>query len=132
MNWTQIEGKWEQLKGGVKSTWGKLTDDDIKVIGGKFDSLVGKVVECYGLGRPRLIFLDLMMPLMDAWAFRAEQLKDRELASIPVAILSAADRLEQPAGGLGAVAYLSKPPDVGAVIRMIEKYRAERPGANAT
>jgi uncharacterized protein YjbJ (UPF0337 family) len=29
MNWTQIEGKWDQLKGGLSQQWGKLTDDDI-------------------------------------------------------------------------------------------------------
>jgi uncharacterized protein YjbJ (UPF0337 family) len=49
MNWTQIEGRWEQLKGEVKSKWAKLTDDDFKIAGGKFDALVGKVVERYGL-----------------------------------------------------------------------------------
>lgn len=27
MNWTQLEGKWDQLKGNVKSKWAKLTDD---------------------------------------------------------------------------------------------------------
>lgn len=48
MNWTQIEGKWEQLRGDVKARWAKLTDDDVKLIGGKFDVLVGKVMERYG------------------------------------------------------------------------------------
>ena len=48
MNWTAIEGKWDQLRGDVKGQWGKLTDEDLKVIGGKFDGLVGKIVERYG------------------------------------------------------------------------------------
>jgi uncharacterized protein YjbJ (UPF0337 family) len=51
MNWTQVEGKWAQLKGEAKSKWGKLTDDDLKAIGGKFDRLVGKVIERYGVGK---------------------------------------------------------------------------------
>ena len=38
---------------------------------------------------PRLILLDLMMPVMDGWQFRKEQLADPVLASIPVAVLSA-------------------------------------------
>ena len=38
---------------------------------------------------PRLILLDLMMPVMDGWQFRKEQLKNPLFASIPVAILSA-------------------------------------------
>ncbi len=51
MNWSQIEGKWEQLKGDVKGKWGKLTDDDLKFVGGKFDFLVGKLVERYGVAK---------------------------------------------------------------------------------
>ena len=35
MNWDRIEGNWKQLKGKVKEQWGKLTDDDIDVIGGQ-------------------------------------------------------------------------------------------------
>jgi CheY-like chemotaxis protein len=39
--------------------------------------------------RPRVILLDLMMPVMDGWAFRREQLRDPQLAHIPVIVLSA-------------------------------------------
>jgi CheY-like chemotaxis protein len=39
--------------------------------------------------RPSLILLDLMMPVMDGWQFREEQLKNPAFASIPVAVLSA-------------------------------------------
>jgi uncharacterized protein YjbJ (UPF0337 family) len=49
MNWTQIEGKWEQLKGDAKSRWARLTDDDLRFVGGRFENLVGKVVERYGV-----------------------------------------------------------------------------------
>jgi|GEM_PF-505079 len=49
MNWNQIEGQWLQMVGHVKTQWGKLTDDDIKVVAGKRDQLVGKVQERYGL-----------------------------------------------------------------------------------
>ena len=51
MNSDQIEGKWKQLKGTVKEKWGKLTDDDFTVIGGKKDVLVGKIQERYGITR---------------------------------------------------------------------------------
>ena len=43
MNWDRIEGNWKQLKGQVKEKWGKLTDDDFDVIGGKRDQLVGRI-----------------------------------------------------------------------------------------
>jgi uncharacterized protein YjbJ (UPF0337 family) len=49
MNWQQIEGKWDQLKGDVRAKWGKLTDDDMHTLGGKKDNLVGKLVERYGI-----------------------------------------------------------------------------------
>ena len=49
MNWSQIEGRWDQLAGQVKSQWGKLTDDDLKNIAGKRQQLVGKLQERYGV-----------------------------------------------------------------------------------
>ena len=49
MNWDQIEGKWKQLKGAVKQKWGKLTDDDLDIIAGKKDQLIGKLQEKYGI-----------------------------------------------------------------------------------
>lgn len=49
MNWDQVEGKWNQLKGRVREQWGKLTDDDLDVIAGKRDQFLGKLQERYGL-----------------------------------------------------------------------------------
>jgi uncharacterized protein YjbJ (UPF0337 family) len=49
MNWNQIEGKWAQFKGSARQQWGKLTDDDLDVIAGKRDKLIGKVQEKYGV-----------------------------------------------------------------------------------
>ena len=49
MNWDQIEGKWTQLKGSAREKWGKLTDDDLDVIAGKRDQLIGKIQERYGI-----------------------------------------------------------------------------------
>ena len=49
MNWDQVEGKWKQIKGTVKTRWGKLTDDDLDVISGKKDQLVGRIQERYGI-----------------------------------------------------------------------------------
>jgi len=51
MNWDQIEGKWKQSAGVVKEKWGKLTDDDLTVIAGKKDQLVGKIQERYGIAK---------------------------------------------------------------------------------
>lgn len=48
MNAEQIKGNWKQLKGKVKEQWGKLTDDDLTVINGREEQLVGKLQERYG------------------------------------------------------------------------------------
>src|SRR5262249_53089080 len=34
MNWEQVEGNWHQFKGQIRSKWGKITDDDMKVLSG--------------------------------------------------------------------------------------------------
>ena len=51
MNWDIIEGKWKQAAGVAKTKWGKLTDDDLKAVGGKRDQLIGKLQERYGLAK---------------------------------------------------------------------------------
>jgi len=49
MNWDQVQGKWKQVKGAVKQLWGKLTNDDLDIIDGQKDKLVGKLQERYGV-----------------------------------------------------------------------------------
>jgi len=51
MNTDKIEGKWKQMKGSIKTRWGKLTDDDLTVIEGQKDQLVGRIQERYGIAR---------------------------------------------------------------------------------
>ena len=51
MNWDQVSGNWKQFKGMVKEKWGKLTDDDLDVISGKRDQLIGKLQEKYGIAK---------------------------------------------------------------------------------
>jgi uncharacterized protein YjbJ (UPF0337 family) len=49
MNWDQVEGKWKQYSGKAKEKWGKLTDDDLEVVRGRRDQLIGKIQERYGI-----------------------------------------------------------------------------------
>jgi uncharacterized protein YjbJ (UPF0337 family) len=51
MNWDQIEGKWTQMKGGIKKQWGKLTDDDLEYMAGSKDQFVGRLQERYGIAK---------------------------------------------------------------------------------
>lgn len=48
MNWDLIQGKWKELKGKAKEKWGELTDDDLEVIKGNKDQLVGLIQNRYG------------------------------------------------------------------------------------
>jgi uncharacterized protein YjbJ (UPF0337 family) len=51
MNWDELEGKWKQYRGQLREKWGKLTDDDLHVIAGKREQLIGRLQERYGLAK---------------------------------------------------------------------------------
>lgn len=51
MNGDTIKGNWTQFKGKVKEQWGKLTDDDLDVINGQREQLVGRLQEREGIER---------------------------------------------------------------------------------
>jgi CheY-like chemotaxis protein len=67
-----------------------------------------------------VILLDLMMPVMDGWQFRREQVRRSALAKIPVIVVSAAgkERLEQ----IDANAILSKPLDLDELLARVTEY----------
>jgi CheY-like chemotaxis protein len=72
---------------------------------------------------PKLILLDLMMPVMDGWLFRAEQQKrDRSIADIPVVVLSADGNVRQQAVNLKANGHLRKPVGIDALLETVERY----------
>jgi len=51
MNWDAIQGKWKEMKGKAREKWGELTDDDLAVVEGNKDQLVGLIQERYGKAR---------------------------------------------------------------------------------
>jgi len=51
MNWDIAKGNWKEFKGKVKQHWGELTDDDLSLIEGKRDQLVGMVQRRYGIAK---------------------------------------------------------------------------------
>jgi len=48
MNWDQIEGSWNEHKGKLMSSWGKLTRDDVESIQGQRTTLLGLLQSRYG------------------------------------------------------------------------------------
>ena len=73
---------------------------------------------------PDLIVLDLRMPVMDGWEFRAIQKQDPTLGLIPVVAISA-DASAQ-AVAISADAYLRKPLDPSELLRTIERILFDR------
>lgn len=49
MNREQFKGQWTTLKGKVKQKWGKLTDNDLLQIDGKYEEFIGKLQKLYGI-----------------------------------------------------------------------------------
>jgi CheY-like chemotaxis protein len=68
---------------------------------------------------PALILLDLMMPVMDGWQFRIEQLRDPSLARIPVVVMSASDD-----GGVPAEGHVGKPFDIEVLLDTVSRFTA--------
>jgi CheY-like chemotaxis protein len=71
---------------------------------------------------PRLILLDLMMPVMDGWEVMRALVANAALAHVPVIVLSGAGDLMQEVQLLGAVACIGKPFKVGVLLDAIERY----------
>ena len=46
-----MEGNWSILKGQIKENWGRLTDNDITVIDGKREQLLGALQKRYGYNK---------------------------------------------------------------------------------
>ena len=117
----------------VKSCTVFVVEDDLDTrdMLGRFLELEGFHVELAANGKqalerlsagvhPCVILLDLMMPVMDGWQFRREQVRHRGLAEIPVIVVSAAgkDRLAE----IDANAYLSKPVDLEQLLERVSQY----------
>lgn len=71
---------------------------------------------------PCIILLDLMMPVMDGWAFCEEREKDPALAAIPVVTVSAVPRQDPRNSGVRAVAHLRKPLDIPTLLAAVERH----------
>jgi CheY-like chemotaxis protein len=70
---------------------------------------------------PNLILLDLMMPVMDGYAFRKEQLKSKEWSHIPVVVLSARGELQPSFIEGDSLSWLNKPIELDVFLGQISK-----------
>lgn len=49
MDWATIKANWTQLRGRVRMQWGRLSDDQLGVIEGRRELLLGQLQEAYGI-----------------------------------------------------------------------------------
>jgi signal transduction histidine kinase len=83
-----------------------------------------RALDCLLAGEaPDIIVLDLRMPIMDGWQFRAAQKADPALAGIPVLAMSADGSAK--AEAIDAAAYLRKPLSTGALLAAIRRILGE-------
>jgi two-component system chemotaxis response regulator CheY len=68
--------------------------------------------------QPRLVLFDLIMPVMNGWEFLDEVAKDPSLRQIPIVVLTAAEHVQV----TGAMEVLSKPMDLMALLRVVQRY----------
>jgi CheY-like chemotaxis protein len=80
----------------------------------------------YGGLRPCLIILDMMMPVMNGFAFRQSQLEDPELAKIPLIAYSTVTDPNETAQNLRADAYLYKPSDMSEITAIVQRFCQKR------
>jgi uncharacterized protein YjbJ (UPF0337 family) len=51
MNWDRIEGQWKQRRGKAMHHWGKVMNDELAAIAGRYEDLVGRLQERYGIAK---------------------------------------------------------------------------------
>ena len=73
---------------------------------------------------PRLIFLDLMLPVMDGFEILDKLKSDDDTKGVPVVIISARRKIGEidRAFAAGSVGYISKPFDSGEIIKKIKQH----------
>jgi len=97
-----------------------LEDEGYRVVAAENGKRGLELVEA-GL-RPNAIILDLMMPVMDGWDFRAEQLKDPAIRETPVIVLTATGFSRRTIREqFGGVEYLAKPPSTDHLLDTLRR-----------
>jgi CheY-like chemotaxis protein len=81
--------------------------------------------------KPDLILLDLRMPGMDGAAFCDARKQNKELAAIPLVVLSAAADVGEQASALGAAGYLRKPVDTVVLLTTLRQHFRPKPEAES-
>jgi CheY-like chemotaxis protein len=99
-----------------------LEDEGVTVRAAENGRVALATLRARGAQPPCVILLDLMMPVMDGWAFRAEQLRDPTLARIPVILLTADGNAVEKAALLTGAGALRKPVDLSTLLAALAPF----------
>ena len=69
--------------------------------------------------RPRLILLDMHMPVMDGWRFK--QALTQRLVDVPIVVMTAAVNAASYADDIEASGFLGKPFDIDELLEVVEQ-----------
>jgi two-component system chemotaxis response regulator CheY len=75
-----------------------------------------------GLPEPCVIIMDLMMPVMDGLTFRDQQLRNPDLARIPLIIVSAFREAAAVVQDMDCAGLVAKPLDLDELLRVVREY----------
>lgn len=106
-------------------------DDDILFIVGMLLQTVGFAVRTAQNGvqalqaieesMPRLVLLDLKMPVMNGWEF-VRRFRERYAQAAPIVVMSAIDDIGRRAAALGVEDWLAKPFETSALLEMVRRH----------
>jgi CheY-like chemotaxis protein len=102
-----------------------LEDNDYKVITAANGHLALEALK--KSAAPAVILLDLMMPIMDGFTFRRNQLADSSLCDIPVIVMSADGHVEEKRIRASTEYYLKKPVDIFLLLETVARVASGRP-----
>lgn len=71
---------------------------------------------------PDLILIDLMMPVMDGYSFRTEQLKNANWSKIPTVVMSAEANAKEKMKNFNITAFLSKPVELDTILKTVARF----------
>lgn len=107
----------------IRDTLAQILEAEGYIVSGAANGLEAlELLRRDGAGAPALILLDLMMPVMNGWQFRAEQLQDPKLASIPVVVISADASVHQKAASIEAAGFLKKPVQLDTLLETVGRF----------
>lgn len=82
--------------------------------------------------RPRLILLDLMMPVMSGWELRRQMLLDPKMATIPTIVITGDSRAAQRTADLQATACIAKPFEISDLLAVVAEAAPAGGGVTGT